>query len=181
MIPGNLDQYTRATLCEVRKLGPYTILGDLAVGGMATVRLARHEGPHGFARIVAIKQLHPQHASDPELRAMLLDEAHVSARIRHPNVVTTTDVVAAEDAIAIVMDYVEGESLADTLRALAAKKACVPPAVAAGVIVQTLRGLQVAHETTDARGAPLALIHRDQKHVALSTPVCGQCASRLTP
>jgi serine/threonine-protein kinase len=145
----------------VRQLGPYLILGDLAVGGMATVRLGRHRGPHGFVGLVAIKELHEQHAVDPELRSMLLDEARVSARIRHANVVATTDIVAGERGIAIVMDYVEGASLADVLRALAATKATMPPDIVSGVLVQALRGLQAAHDVKSEGGAPLGLVHRD--------------------
>ena len=68
--------------------------GLIASGGMATVHIGRLLGPVGFSRTVAIKRLHPQFSADPEFVSMFLDEARLAARIRHPNVVATLDVVA---------------------------------------------------------------------------------------
>jgi serine/threonine-protein kinase len=74
-------------------IGRYTLFGEIAAGGMASVHYGRISGPAGFARTVAIKRLHPHLAKDPEFVAMLLDEARLTARIRHPNVASVTDVV----------------------------------------------------------------------------------------
>ena len=76
--------------------GALRALREIASGGMATVHFGRLLGPVGFSRTVAIKRLHPQFAKDPEFVAMFLDEARLAARIRHPNVVPTLDVVALE-------------------------------------------------------------------------------------
>src|SRR5947208_7376443 len=100
-----------------RVIGRYALHGEIASGGMASVHLGRLLGPVGFSRTVAIKRLHPQFAKDPEFVAMFLDEARIAARIRHPNVVPTLDVVASEGELFLVMDYVEGESLARLVRA----------------------------------------------------------------
>jgi serine/threonine-protein kinase len=75
-------------------LGRYALHGEVASGGMATVNYARLLGGAGFSKVVAIKRLRPQYANDPEFSAMFLDEARLAARIRHPNVVATLDVVA---------------------------------------------------------------------------------------
>src|SRR5258706_7157525 len=83
-----------AASAPVSVLGRYALYGEIAAGGMATVHLGRLLGPVGFARTVAIKRLHPHLAKDPEFVAMFLDEARLAARIRHPNVVPTLDVVA---------------------------------------------------------------------------------------
>src|SRR5580658_8364648 len=91
-----------------RPLGRYLLFREIASGGMATVHIGRLNGPAGFARTVAIKQLHPQYAKDPDFVAMFLDEARLAARIRHPNVVSTLDVVATDGQIFLVMDYVQG-------------------------------------------------------------------------
>src|SRR5580692_8254178 len=95
-----------------RTVGRYAIFGEIASGGMATVHIGRLVGPRGFARTVAIKRLHAQFAKDPDFVAMFLDEAHLAARIRHPNVVPTLDVVSTEGRLLLVMEYVAGESLA---------------------------------------------------------------------
>jgi eukaryotic-like serine/threonine-protein kinase len=71
----------------------YELFDELARGGMARVHLGRALGAVGFARTVAIKRLHRSHGDDPELVAMLLDEARLLTRVRHPNVVPILDVI----------------------------------------------------------------------------------------
>src|SRR5208282_309985 len=98
-------------------LGRYALYEKIASGGMASVHIGRLVGPVGFARTVAIKRMHPQFAGDPEFVSMFLDEARLAARIRHPNVVPTLDVVAMDGELFLVMDYVQGEPLGALLRA----------------------------------------------------------------
>ncbi len=133
----------------------------IAVGGMATVYYGRLLGPVGFSRTVAIKRLHPQFASDTEFVAMFLDEARLAARIRHPNVVATLDVVATGGEVLLVMDYVPGESLARLIRAVKAEGRLVPPGVAVAILSGALRGLSAAHDATSELGEPLGIVHRD--------------------
>jgi serine/threonine-protein kinase len=144
-----------------RIIGRYALFGEIASGGMATVHLGRLIGPAGFARIVAIKRLHPQFAKDPEFVSMFLDEARLAARIRHPNVVSTLDVVALDGELFIVMDYVEGESLARLRRLAGERGRPLPVDVSRAIFVNVLHGLHAAHETRGETGAPLGLIHRD--------------------
>src|SRR5690242_9458457 len=95
-----------------RTIGRYSLYGEIASGGMATVHFGRLLGPVGFSRTVAIKRLHSQYAKDPDFVSMFLDEARLAARVRHPNVVATLDVVALESELFLVMEYVQGESMA---------------------------------------------------------------------
>src|SRR4051812_23963432 len=139
-----------------RVVGRYALMGELAAGGMATVHFGRLIGPVGFSRTVAIKRLHAQFAKDPEFVAMFLDEARLAARIRHPNVVPTLDVVATDGELFLVMDYVQGESLAKLTR-----KRVTPPRLVAAVMCGAPPGLPSAHETRDERGEPLEIVHRD--------------------
>ncbi|MBI2392514.1 MAG: protein kinase [Deltaproteobacteria bacterium] len=128
---------------------------------MASVHLGRLLGPVGFARTVAIKRLHPQFAKDPAFVAMFLDEARLCARIRHPNVVPTLDVVSLEDELFLVMEYVHGESLARLQRFARARDEHVPVEIAVGVMSHVLHGLHAAHEAKSERGTPLDIVHRD--------------------
>ncbi|HLK39115.1 MAG TPA: serine/threonine-protein kinase, partial [Polyangiaceae bacterium] len=128
---------------------------------MATVYIGRLTGSGGFARTVAIKQLHPQFAKDPEFVSMFLDEARLAARIRHPNVVPTLDVVASRGEVFLVMEYVQGESLSRLARALSRRGERVPLPVLLRVMADVLQGLHAAHEARDERGAPLNVVHRD--------------------
>jgi eukaryotic-like serine/threonine-protein kinase len=92
---------------------------------------------------------------------MILDEARITGRIRHPNVVSALDVIAAEGEILIAMDYVEGETLARLIPLASGRGESVPPGHAAMMIAGVLRGLHAAHEAKDESGVPLGIIHRD--------------------
>jgi serine/threonine protein kinase len=146
---------------QPRIVGRYALHRVLASGGMARVHVGRLLGQVGFARTVAIKRLHPQFASDPEFVAMFLDEARLAARIRHPNVVSVLDVIATDEELLLVMDYVHGESLGRLMRAVVARGERVPPDVCVAILADTLAGLHAAHEATDEQGAALGIVHRD--------------------
>ncbi|MFO0737020.1 MAG: serine/threonine-protein kinase [Labilithrix sp.] len=153
---GSIQPSTQPTV-----IGRYAIYDAIASGGMATVHLGRLVGPAGFSRTVAVKRLHPQLAQDREISQMLLEEARLAARIQHPNVVPTLDVVAAENEMLLVMEYIRGDSLSRLMRAAQAAQVRLPPNVAVAIMLNTLAGLQAAHEATDERGMPLGLVHRD--------------------
>src|SRR6187401_3399957 len=133
-------------------VGRYALHKAIAAGGMATVHLGRLLGPVGFSRTVAIKRLQAQFAKDPEFVSMFLDEARLAARIRHPNVVPTLDVVALEGELFLVMEYVQGESLARLVRVARETGAGIPPQFVNAMIVGVLNGLHAAHEATSERG-----------------------------
>jgi serine/threonine-protein kinase len=128
---------------------------------MAIVHFGRLVGHGGFSRPVAIKRLHRQFARDPEFVNMLLDEARLAARVSHPNVVQTIDIVASADEVFLVMEYVHGATLAQLVRAVGKRGERVPPRIAVGIVCGILHGLQAAHEARDHLGERLDLIHRD--------------------
>ncbi|HEU4409587.1 MAG TPA: protein kinase [Polyangiaceae bacterium] len=143
------------------RLGRYALLGELASGGMATIYLARLEGPEGFRRTVALKRPHPHLARNKAAVTMFLDEARMAARIRHVNVVPTLDVVDEGGQVAIVMEYVEGEALSGLLQRARGGGLDVPLDVAARVACDVLEGLHAAHEVRGNDGRLLGLVHRD--------------------
>src|SRR3954462_4001652 len=116
---------------------------------MATLHLGRLVGSAGFARMVAIKRLHPQFCADPSFVEAFADEARLAARIRHPNVVPTLDVVATEASgerpaeLLLVMEYVDGESLSALARAT---KGPIPLPIVVAIVSEMLHGLHSAHE-----------------------------------
>jgi serine/threonine-protein kinase len=141
-----------------RRIGRYGIFGEIASGGMATVYFGRLIGAVGFSRSVAIKQLHPQYARSPEFVAQFLDEAQLTARIRHPNVVQVLDVVARDGELFVIMEYVEGEPLSRLMRAAAG---VIPIPIASSIVIQALLGLHAAHDAKGDNGLPLDIVHRD--------------------
>jgi eukaryotic-like serine/threonine-protein kinase len=142
-------------------LGRYSLDRPIASGGMATVYLGRVRGDAGFTRLVAIKRLRNEIAKDPQFAGMLLDEARMATRIRHPNVVQPLDVVQVDGELLVAMEYVQGETLAGLLKKLGAEQGRIPLPVVSGIFSGALAGLHAAHEATNERGQPLDIIHRD--------------------
>lgn len=150
-----------ATAPFPEKVGKYELLLPIGSGGMATVYLARSAGVGGFARDVALKLVHSHLRSDEESKLHLLEEAKLSARIRHPNVVSVQEVDEDPFGLFLVMDYVEGDNLAGLERA--ARKAGKPltDRLIARLLNDALLGLHAAHELCDDKHAPLGIVHRD--------------------
>lgn len=142
-------------------IGQYTLEGQVASGGMATVYHGRKKGTLGFSHTVAIKRMHPHCALDPDFVAMFLDEANLAARIRHPNVVPVLDIVSASDDLLIVMEFVAGETIARLLRSARELGRRPPHRIVAAIIAGVLEGLHAAHEVLGDDGKPLNIVHRD--------------------
>jgi serine/threonine-protein kinase len=128
---------------------------------MATVFLARLPGAGGFERMVAIKRLHPHLERDKEFVEMFLDEARIAARIHHPNVVSTLEIGESERGYFLVMDYIEGTTLARVLSKLGQARQRMPLKVTLRVLHDALAGLHAAHELRSEDGKLLGLVHRD--------------------
>jgi serine/threonine-protein kinase len=146
-----------------RVVDRYIIGDEIASGGMATVHVGRLVGQIGFVRTVAIKRLHRNLAKDPEFVSMLMDEARLAARIRHPNVVATIDVVSRDGELLLVLEYVIGDSLGKLVRAARTvdPSGRVPLPIALSIAHGMLCGLHAAHEATTEDGAPMGIVHRD--------------------
>lgn len=147
---------------DIIRVGRYEFADCIAKGGMATVHFARLHGDFGFCRIVAVKRLLPQYATDEQFKAMFIEEARLAARIRHPNVVSTLDVVADRDEVLLVMDYVHGDALSSLSKHLRSQALPIAPLnITAAILSDVLRGLAFAHSTTDKDGKPLNIVHCD--------------------
>jgi serine/threonine protein kinase len=128
---------------------------------MATVYLARRAGVGGFQRFVAVKRLHPHLANESDFVQMFLDEARLAALIHHPNVVSISEVGASDRGYYLVMDYIEGDTLARLMNDTAEAGRVVPLGVALRIVIDMLTGLHAAHDLHDEQGNPTGLVHRD--------------------
>jgi eukaryotic-like serine/threonine-protein kinase len=144
-----------------QRVDRYELMGEIASGGMATVYLARLTGMGGFQRFVAMKRLHPHLASEKEFVEMFLDEARIAARIHHPNVVPILEVGASPVGYYLVMEYIEGDTLARLLARAASTGKKLPVSIALRVAIDMLSGLHAAHELHDDQNQPVNLVHRD--------------------
>jgi eukaryotic-like serine/threonine-protein kinase len=159
------------------RLDRYELIAELAAGGMATVFLARIGGAGGFERFVAIKRLHPHLAHEHDFVDMFLDEARLAAGIHHPNVVPILEVGESSAGFYQVMEYIEGDTLANLDRA-AQEGELLPLPVLLRISVDALLGLHAAHERKDARGVLVDLVHRDVSPQNILVGVDG--TSRIT-
>jgi len=141
--------------------GGYEILSKLSSGGMATLYLARRDGASGFSKHVAVKVVHEHLAEDPTFVEMFVDEALLSSRIHHPNVVHIEELRELDGQHFLVMEYVSGVSLHQLMGRLARLGRRMTPDLAVYVAVQVADGLHAAHELTDANGRLEGLVHRD--------------------
>lgn len=141
--------------------GRYQLIGEIASGGMASVFLARRAGVGGFQRLVAIKRLHPHLAKEQEFIDMFLDEARIAASIHHQNVVPILEIGASDTGYYLVMEYIEGVTLAKLMTHAAVVGDPLPPPILLRTVVDALGGLHAAHELSDDTGEALNVVHRD--------------------
>jgi eukaryotic-like serine/threonine-protein kinase len=128
--------------------GRYRVERVLGHGGMALVLLARDEE---LDRPVAVKLLAENVANDESFRERFLREARVAARLAHPNIVQVFDVGEDDGRPYIVMEYVDGDTLADEMR----RQGKFAPEDVVDIALQVCGGLEHAHAA--------GLVHRDIK------------------
>ncbi|WP_394830516.1 serine/threonine protein kinase [Pendulispora rubella] len=145
-----------------RRLDRYELLYEVGRGGMGSVWAAMLRGKHGFEKLVAIKTILPEFAAEPRFRALLLNEAQLTARIEHPNVVQTFELGEHNGSLYVVMEWVEGESLYVLWRDVERSgHTVIPIGVTLRVVADVCGGLHAAHEMRDANGAPACIVHND--------------------
>lgn len=141
--------------------GKFRFIAEIGHGGMSEVFLALTQGGlGGFQKLVAVKLLRRDLAEDEDFRRMFLEEARLTARLSHPNVVQTYDVGEDLDRYYIAMEYLEGQTYERVRRARSAGKA-FPLNMQIYMLSQVLAGLHYAHELADYDNSPLAIVHRD--------------------
>jgi serine/threonine-protein kinase len=128
---------------------------------MGTVYVGMARGAMGFRQIVAIKELHGHLADDKAYRKELVSEAHLASLIRHVNVVGVRDIEATGRQLRLVMDYIEGASLAELIVAAVRAGWRLPPAVVVQIALDACAGLHAAHVLVDEKGRAVGLVHRD--------------------
>ncbi len=134
----------------------YRVLGLVGQGGMGAVYRAEHRR---MERAVALKVINPALTRNPATVQRFQQEARTAARLHHPNIVTAHDADQAGALHFLVMEHVEGRSLADLIH----ERGPLPVAEACDYVRQAALGLQHAHEQ--------GMVHRDIKpHNLMVTP-----------
>jgi serine/threonine protein kinase len=134
-------------LVSESKLGPYEILSPIGAGGMGEVYKAKDTR---LGRIVAIKVLPSELSQNPERRERFEREARTVSALSHPNICTLFDIGQQDGIDFLVMEYLEGETLAERL-----SRGALPIEEALGYAVQLADALDSAHRE--------GVVHRDLK------------------
>lgn len=144
-------------------LGRYPVTRLVGRGGMATVYLARHPG---LGQPVALKVLHPHLASDPAFVGRFHQEAAAVAALRHPNIVRVYDFDRVGETFFMVMEFVDGPSLATLL----AERNAQGRTLSAAEVDRVFGTLCSAIDYAAGRG----LVHRDVKPANIMLMASGQ-------
>ncbi len=138
-----------ARLSAGTRLGPYEVLAPLGAGGMGQVYRARDTR---LDRSVAIKVLPPHLAEDTELRRRFEREARVISSLSHPHICTLFDIGQHESVEFLVMELLEGETLAERL-----KRGPIPAEQVLKIGIEIADALEKAHKQGSG------IVHRDLK------------------
>jgi eukaryotic-like serine/threonine-protein kinase len=95
-----------------RTVGHYQVVSELGQGGMGKVYQAQDRL---LGRTIALKVLPPELVNDPERKRRLLREAKAASALNHPNIVMVYDILNEDGVDFVVMEYVEGQTLAELL------------------------------------------------------------------
>jgi len=141
------------------RLGPYELLSAVAQGGMARVWAARH---HPSGRVVAIKTIRPELASNAMYCSLFVDEARYASQVSHANVCEVYGLGNEQGVLYIAMEWVHGESLARLLKPNKGDTPQpLPPRIAARLVADSCEALHAAHELRDENGRHIRLVHCD--------------------
>lgn len=151
------------TLCSgykgaVQQFGRYELIRRLAVGGMAELFLARSCSLDGFEKILVIKRIRADLSRDPKFYSMFIDEARISIRLSHPNIVQVFDFGKSDDSYYLAMEYIPGCDIGAVLELKSVRHRGLPPALALLVAGEVCQGLDYAHNQEGPGGE---VVHRD--------------------
>jgi len=143
-----------------RQFGKYVLLRKIAMGGMAEIFKAKTAGAEGFEKEIVIKRILPHFTEDESFVKMFIDEATITSKLQHSNIVQIFDFDVSEGSYYIAMEYIEGVDLKKAIDD--GVKAGRPLSVAQCVyiLMELSKGLHYAH-TKEHKGKPLNIVHRD--------------------
>ena len=146
----------------VAMLGRYRLLNRLGEGGMAELFTAEVTGVEGFSRTFVLKRLRPELAAEKDAVAQFVDEARLQASLVHSNIVPVFDFGMAGSQYFMTQEYIIGRDLARFMERHQQRGGRgLPPDVAYFIAHEVLQALAYAHDTQDATGAPMGIVHRD--------------------
>lgn len=145
---------------DLQRLGRYRLLTTLGQGGMGAIHLAVMSGTGDFRKLVVVKELRPDLATNPEFVRLFLSEAQLAGRLNHANIVQTIEAGQDGDRYFLAMEFLDGQPFHKVVQSSRVEPA-VPLRFRLQVIRDVLAGLHYAHELCDYDGRPLNIAHCD--------------------
>ncbi len=134
----------------------------LASGGMGEVFKAKQIGTEGFEKTVAVKRILPHFAQRDDFSRLFKQEMWLASKLQHSNIAQVFSNGSFAEYLYLVMEFVSGKTLAETIALCTLKKTPLSVAHCCYIISEAAKGLHYAHTLRDENtGAPLNIVHRD--------------------
>ncbi len=146
---------------QAQQLGRYHLLDRVAFGGMAEIFRAKTADAQGRLHLVAVKRVLAHLGEDDEFIQMLIDEARLTAMLKHPNIARVYEFCRTPQEYFISMEYVDGKDLRAVLEKARQNQEWLGEDLVAYICMHVARGLHAAHIQKDREGRPLKIVHRD--------------------
>lgn len=146
------------SLRGVEAFGRYTLAKRLGAGGMGEVFLA-HAGSDSTP--IVVKRILPHLTENQRFLRLFLDETRIASRLHHPNIVRILELGEVNGTWYVAMEHVDGKDLRELLKRLREQGHHMPLEIAVAIAIEMARGLEYAHNATDAQGRHLKIVHRD--------------------
>ena len=145
----------------MNKFGKYQVVEKIAQGGMAEVFMGLAQARDGTHRLVALKRLNLETVQDAHIVTMFEDEARVTSRIKHPNIVRTHEFFTDGENKVLAMEFIPGCDGRTVLECAKKRGEVLPELMALTITRDICLGLEHAHAMKRSDGSSLGLIHRD--------------------
>jgi tRNA A-37 threonylcarbamoyl transferase component Bud32 len=139
----------------------FTLVRQIATGGMAEIFLARQKGLPGLEKEIVIKLLKERYRTDVRVVEMFLNEARIGTVLNHSNIVHVYDIGEHDATPFIAMEYIRGEELSQLCRRGVEMGYFLPVEHAVDLVRQAAEGMAAFHGKRDDAGNPLGIVHRD--------------------
>ncbi len=143
-----------------KQFGKYTLIRKLATGGMAELFVAKTSEDDGDEREVVLKRILPSFSEDESFVKMFIDEASLTSKLQHPNIVQIFDFDVTDRQYYISMEFIQGEDLSNLMKDGVEKGTPLSIPQSVWIVIELAKGLHYAH-TKEHKGRPLNIIHRD--------------------
>lgn len=139
----------------------YQVVQKLDSGGMAEIFKGKALSLDGIEKSVAIKRILPSLSSNARFVKMFIDEARLSMRLNHANIVQVFDVGRADGTYFLVMELLDGTNVRRLFQKMSETGRSIPPAAVVHIGAEVCKALNHAHEAKDNAGESLGIVHRD--------------------